>query len=193
MFKGVRNQGTGTAGEVEGAGMAVRADLGLVFVSLGVGKEEPPAEQRTTILRSEISLDSQRASAVRKAICGIGGVLGRRPSGRAVGVGEKSVHLHKNHRTHPRMRPFFPVYVEYPERRSVRDISLSGAFIEDKRAVVLGQRCQFRFWLGNVEPVVINGAIRRVEEGGGLGVEFLSMTRADYDHLREFVHSGVPS
>jgi hypothetical protein len=71
----------------------------------------------------------------------------------------------------------------------VLDISLRGAFIEDKRRLPAGERFQMRFWLGTIEPVVVNATIRRVEEGKGIGVEFLSMTRADYNHLRDFLHA----
>lgn len=94
-------------------------------------------------------------------------------------------------RTSPRIKPCFPVYVEYPEPGSVRDISLSGAFIEDYYPAFLGQRLQFRFWLGQIEPVVINGAVRRIEKGRGMAVEFLSTTRAHYNHLRQFVQGAA--
>jgi hypothetical protein len=79
--------------------------------------------------------------------------------------------------------------VEYPERRSVGDISLSGAFIEDTHPLPPGQRFQLLFWLGAIEPVVVDATIRRVEEGKGMGVEFLNMTPSDYHHLHAFLHS----
>lgn len=72
----------------------------------------------------------------------------------------------------------------------MRDISLAGAFIEDPCPLPPGQRFQLRFWLGAIEPLVVDAAIRRVEEGQGMGVEFLSMTPADYDHLRAFLHTA---
>jgi len=102
------------------------------------------------------------------------------------------MHPYNQKRSAPRIRPKFPLYVESPERSSVRDISVSGAFIEDKRSLPPGQRFQLRFWLGAIEPVVVNAAIRRVEAGQGMGVEFLSMTPADYDHLRAFLHATPP-
>lgn len=100
------------------------------------------------------------------------------------------MHPYNQKRSAPRIRPKIPLYVESPERRSVRDISLSGAFIEDKHPLPPGQRFQLRFWLGAIEPLVVDAAIRRVEEGEGMGVEFLSMTPADYDHLRAFLHTA---
>jgi len=72
----------------------------------------------------------------------------------------------------------------------VRDISLSGAFIEDTHPLPPGQRFQLRFWLGAIEPLVVDATIRRVEEGKGMGVEFLSMTPGDYDHLQHFLHAA---
>lgn len=65
-----------------------------------------------------------------------------------------------------------------------------GAFIEDTHPLPPGQRFQLRFWLGAIEPLVVDATIRRVEEGKGIGVEFLSMTPGDYDHLQHFLHAA---
>jgi hypothetical protein len=80
-----------------------------------------------------------------------------------------------------------PIYVDCPERRRLRDISLTGAFVEDKHPLPAGRRVQLRFWLSTVEPVVIDSVIRRVEEGRGVAAEFLTMTEADHNQLREFL------
>lgn len=80
-----------------------------------------------------------------------------------------------------------PIYVDCPERRRVRDISHTGAFVEDKHPLPAGQRVQLRFWLNTVEPVVIDSVIRRAEEGRGVAAEFLTMTEADHNQLREFL------
>ncbi len=87
----------------------------------------------------------------------------------------------------PRFKAKVPIYVDCPERRRLRDISLTGAFVEDKHPLPAGRRVQLRFWLSTVEPVVIDSVIRRVEEGRGVAAEFLTMTEADHNQLREFL------
>lgn len=90
-------------------------------------------------------------------------------------------------RIFPRFKAKLPIYVDCPERRRVRDISLTGAFVEDKHPLPAGQRVQLRFWLSTVEPVVIDSVIRRAEEGRGVAAEFVTMTLADHNQLREFL------
>lgn len=93
----------------------------------------------------------------------------------------------QDRRTFPRTKPRIPLYVDLPERRVVRDISLSGAFIEGKPLLAPAERIQLRFWLGVIKPVVVNARIRRIEEGQGMGVEFLTLNEDDYARLRQFL------
>ncbi len=90
-------------------------------------------------------------------------------------------------RIFPRFKAKLPFYVDCPERRRVRDVSLSGVFIDDQHPLPAGQRVQLRFWLSSIEPVAIDSMIRRVEEGQGMAAEFLSMTEADHNQLRDFL------
>ncbi len=90
-------------------------------------------------------------------------------------------------RAFPRIKAKLPIYVDCPEQRRMRDLSLSGAFIEDTRSLPVSQRVQLRFWLSTVEPVVIDSVIRRAEEGRGVAAEFVTMTLADHNQLREFL------
>lgn len=101
--------------------------------------------------------------------------------------------VEQQRRAHPRMIPSQSVFVDYPEYRpQVRDLSLSGAFIEDPRPMAPGRSVKVKLWLSYYEPVAIEAMVRRVEEGRGIGVEFLRMNKADYSRLRAFV-GGSPS
>lgn len=85
----------------------------------------------------------------------------------------------------PRITPAHTVFVEYPDHLArVRNISISGAYIEDQRALTAGRTVQFKLWWDDFKPLSINGVIRRVERGSGVGVEFLGMSPKDYGHLQ---------
>ncbi len=94
----------------------------------------------------------------------------------------------KSKRTHPRIRPKQAVRVEYPDFvPRVRNLSISGAVLEDSRTLPRGRIVPLRLWLGYKEPITMKAMVRRVEEGRGMGVEFLSMGEGDRKRLREFV------
>lgn len=69
----------------------------------------------------------------------------------------------------------------------VRDLSPFGAFIEDKRAVSLGEHISFRLWLNSIDAIPVQAAIRRMEEGRGVGVEFVGMSEADSDRMLSYL------
>lgn len=88
----------------------------------------------------------------------------------------------------PRVKPKEPLLVDYPAyRASVRDINLSGAFIEDLRPIPPGHVIRLRIQLSANESITANVMVRRVEEGRGMGVEFLAMNDADRNRLRKIV------
>lgn len=96
-------------------------------------------------------------------------------------------------RASPRITPKRTMWVDYPDwRPDVRNISLSGAFIKDPRPLPPGRNLKLKLWLGYQEPVTITAVVRRVEEGRGMGVEFLSMSETDGNRLREFVGTAPP-
>ena len=91
-------------------------------------------------------------------------------------------------RTQPRIQPREPLSVEYPTLRArVRDISLSGAFIEDPRPLPRGRVYQVCIWLDTHTSVTIKAMVRHCEQGKGMGVEFLEMSQDDANRLRRFV------
>ena len=69
----------------------------------------------------------------------------------------------------------------------VRDISLSGAFIEDAHPPPGGRQLEIKLWLRASQPLAITSAIRRAEVGQGMGVQFLNMSEDDYDQLRSYI------
>ncbi len=88
----------------------------------------------------------------------------------------------------PRVKPKETLLVDYPAyRASVRDINLSGAFIEDQRPIPPGHVIRLRIQLSENEAITVNVMVRRVEEGCGMGVEFLAMNDADRHRLRKIV------
>ncbi|MFQ5777261.1 MAG: PilZ domain-containing protein [Terriglobia bacterium] len=91
-------------------------------------------------------------------------------------------------RADPRIEPREPLSVEYPALRArVRDISLSGAYIEDPRPLPRGRVHQVCIWLDTHTSVTIKAMVRHCEEGKGMGIEFLEMSREDENRLRRFV------
>ena len=92
------------------------------------------------------------------------------------------------HRIQARIHPDHPIYVDYPDQRpQVRDLSLWGAYIEDLRPLARGRIFRLRFHLDEQNSITVKVMIRHVDEGVGMGVEFLEMSEDDRDHLRNFV------
>lgn len=85
------------------------------------------------------------------------------------------------------------MFVEYANHLArVRNLSLSGAFIEDTRPLPLGQMLHFKLWLDDIKPALETDAmIRRSDVGQGLGVEFMSMSESDRARLRETVTAAL--
>ena len=90
-------------------------------------------------------------------------------------------------RTWPRLTPRQTIFVEYPRHLArVRDLSLSGAFVEDTRPLEVGRWVHFKLWVDPTKPALeATAAIRRRTEGEGMGVEFIGMNYLDHARLRE--------
>jgi hypothetical protein len=92
-----------------------------------------------------------------------------------------------------RVKPKEEMKVEYPTiAPRVRNLSLTGAFIEDKRPLSKGRVLPVKLWVLPNEAITVNAMVRRVEDGEGMGVEFLGMSDADHTRLRRSV-GEVPS
>jgi hypothetical protein len=79
-------------------------------------------------------------------------------------------------------------------RPRVRDISQGGLFIEDPRPLPAGRMLRLLLRLKpNCPAITVWGMIRRVEEGKGMGVEFVQITPADRAVLRDFLQERATS
>jgi hypothetical protein len=77
-------------------------------------------------------------------------------------------------------------------RPRLHDISQGGAFIEDPRPLPAGRMLRLLLRLGpEARAITVWGMIRRVEEGKGMGVEFVQISPADRALLREFLKARV--
>jgi len=91
-------------------------------------------------------------------------------------------------RSDPRVKPKETLLVDYAAYRpAMRDISLSGVFIEDPRPIPPGHVIRLRIQLSETESITANVMVRRVEEKRGMGVEFLAMNDAIRNRLRKIV------
>lgn len=77
-------------------------------------------------------------------------------------------------------------------RAPVRDLSLTGAFIDDNLPFPVGQPIPLTIWLNDNESIEVEAVVRRAARGRGLGVEFVSMSQADSVRLREFLAAAQP-
>jgi prepilin-type N-terminal cleavage/methylation domain-containing protein len=84
-----------------------------------------------------------------------------------------------------RVSPPQPIYAEYPDQQfRVRNISRSGAFLESPGRLAPGRTFQLKVCLSDGEPITVTAMVRRVEEGYGMGIEFLRMSESDNIRLR---------
>jgi hypothetical protein len=86
-----------------------------------------------------------------------------------------------------------PVHIEYvAPSPHIRDLSLSGCYIQDLRTLHLGQQLQLRIRLDNAEPILISGMVRRVDAGVGMAVEFIHIEPDDRRRLKDYLAKAAP-
>lgn len=94
-----------------------------------------------------------------------------------------------NRRAHPRIMPFGKIAVHYPGLHPVvRDLSPTGAFIEDERPLPVGR--QFDLHLGGegiLPELRLKAIVRRTEPYMGMAVEFVAISQEAHRHLQEFL------
>ncbi len=74
----------------------------------------------------------------------------------------------------------------------VRDLSISGLFLLDPRPLMRGQPVQLKLSLAGVGTVVVQGMVRRVDPGVGMGIEFTQMEPSDRRKIKEYVARANP-
>ncbi|MCI0404390.1 MAG: PilZ domain-containing protein [Acidobacteria bacterium] len=75
-------------------------------------------------------------------------------------------------------------------RPRIRDISQGGLFIEDLRPLPAGRMLRLLLRLNpDSRAITVWGMVRRVEEGKGMGVEFVQISPADRALVRDFLQA----
>lgn len=101
--------------------------------------------------------------------------------------------MEQNRRVHARIMPFASIPVQYPGLRLlVRDLSPTGAFIEDERPLPVGR--VFEMTLGGEGPlqeVRLRAVVRRTEPYIGMAVEFVALGKEANRRLQEFLEKCV--
>lgn len=84
------------------------------------------------------------------------------------------------------------VVVELPDlEASLRDVSASGAYIEDPRPLPPGRLVRIRLKLSQQLAINTRAMVRRVDEGVGMGIEFMEMSGEDRAKLRTFLEGKL--
>jgi PilZ domain len=88
-----------------------------------------------------------------------------------------------------RVVPPEAIVAEYPGLRSViRDLSPTGAFIEDNRPFPVGHLIDLRLRGESLAvPIQVKAIVRRVEPQIGMAVEFVALTKGTREILLDFV------
>jgi hypothetical protein len=97
-------------------------------------------------------------------------------------------------RSNLRIVPAEAVVAEYPGLRSVlRDMSPTGAFIEDDRPFPIGRLIDLRLRAeGFPTPVDVKAIVRRVEPQIGMAVEFVALSKEAKTFLLRFIEKSRP-
>jgi len=74
----------------------------------------------------------------------------------------------------------------------VRDLSVSGLYLQDPRTLQRGQPIEFLLRIAGEEPILIRGMVRRVDPGEGMAIEFIQLSAADRRRIKEFVAHSAP-
>ena len=85
------------------------------------------------------------------------------------------------------------VEVEYvAPSPQVRDLSQSGMYLTDQRPFQRGQPVQLKLVLADLGIVIVQGMVRRVDPGMGMGIEFTHVELADRRKIKEYVARANP-
>ncbi len=97
--------------------------------------------------------------------------------------------LQPERRIRQRVRPGSALLVEYPGLRAlIRDLSTTGAFIEDERPLPVGRLLDLHLCGDGIDPPIeLRAIVRRVEPHIGMAVEFVAMTEDAENRLQQLV------
>ena len=97
-------------------------------------------------------------------------------------------------RGHLRVIPPEAIVAEYPGLRSViRNLSPTGAFVEDNRPFPVGHLIDLRLRGESLsEPIHVRAIVRRVEPQIGMAVEFVALAESNRAVLWRFIEQSAP-
>lgn len=72
------------------------------------------------------------------------------------------------------------------ESANIHDLSVGGAFIEDRYPPAVGRRMEFDLYLSGAR-LHLSGVVRRVVPGKGMGVQFQNLSRENQEVLEKYV------
>jgi c-di-GMP-binding flagellar brake protein YcgR len=79
-------------------------------------------------------------------------------------------------------------------RPRLRDLSQTGVFVEDPRPLPSGRTVRLLLRLSpNSRAITVLGMVRRVEEGKGMGIEFIQISSGDRAILQHFLREQAES
>lgn len=98
-------------------------------------------------------------------------------------------------RSQLRIVPQEAIVAEYPGLRSViRDLSPTGAFIEDNRPFPVGHLIELRLRGESLRaPIHVKAIVRRVEAQIGMAVEFVALAEQTRETLLDFIEKSQPT
>ena len=74
----------------------------------------------------------------------------------------------------------------------VRDLSIGGLYLLDQRPLLRGQPVQLKIGLAGLGTIVVQGMVRRVDQGVGMAIEFTQVDTADRRKIKEFIARANP-
>jgi len=99
----------------------------------------------------------------------------------------------ENRRAYPRIAPASPLVAEYSGLYSVvRNLSESGAFLEDHQPVLVGREIELHMrGQGLRGQITAKAIVRRVVPNTGMGVEFLALDSEAIHQIRETISRNI--
>ena len=74
----------------------------------------------------------------------------------------------------------------------VRDLSMTGMYVSDPRPLQRGQPVELRLRIGEGDAIAIQGMVRRVDPGEGMGIEFIHIDTAGRRRIKEYISKVSP-
>lgn len=98
----------------------------------------------------------------------------------------------RDRRLNPRVADGYIVIQYVAPSPQVRDLSVTGVYIVDPRGLQRGQQVELKLQIGNEQPFVVRGMVRRVDPGQGMAVEFIQVDAAGRRQIKEFISRSEP-